>query len=264
VDNAFWQEVEVTDEEGSTEKEWHFITDPEAVANKALEQVQALFPRPLGWRPELPDAVFPADYAFAGHKVTSPELDEILSNIDKVDLTDVLVPMILEDLDALLRQHTKDSAPGISGVTYGHLRAMSPEHRQVCLQMVNRFIQYQHCPAKWLDVGIALIPKSDGAQGLGSGRPISLIEALMKLAEEWTSPRFKTAMLRHPNTGDLKLPAQPRGRMSRMQSFNSGGGAQLSACAGAPNLDNASYDSSTPEVCSRKHRRKRGVPECPH
>jgi hypothetical protein len=90
--------------------------------------------------------------------------------------------------------------------------------------MVNRFIQYQHCPAKWLDVGIALIPKSDGAQGLGSGRPISLIEALMKLAEEWTSPRFKKAMLRHPSPGDLKLPAQPKGRMSRMQFFNSGGG----------------------------------------
>jgi hypothetical protein len=46
----------------------------------------------------------------------------------------------------------------------------------------------------------------------------------MKLAEEWTSPRFKEAMLRHPSPGDLKLPAQPRGRMSRMQFFNSGGG----------------------------------------
>ena len=146
VDNAFWQETEVTDEKGNTEKEWHFITDPEAVANKALEQVQALFPSPLGWRPELTDAVFPSDYAFAGHKVTSPELGEIPNNTDKVDLTDVLVPMVLEDLDALLRRHTKDSdsAPGISGVTYGHLRAMSPKHRQVCLQMTNRFIQYQH------------------------------------------------------------------------------------------------------------------------
>ncbi len=76
--------------------------------------------------------------------------------------------------------------------------------------MVKRFIEYQHCPAKWLDVGTALIPKSDGAQGLGSGRPISLIEALMKLAEEWTSPRFKKAMLRHPSPGDLKLPAHRR------------------------------------------------------
>ena len=75
----------------------------------------ALHTSPLGWRPELTEAVFPPDYAFAGHKVTSPELDAILNTIDKVGLTDVLVPMVLEDLDALLRRHTKDSAPGISG-----------------------------------------------------------------------------------------------------------------------------------------------------
>jgi hypothetical protein len=35
---------------------------------------------------------------------------------------------------------------------------MSRKHRLVYLHLVNRFIMYQQCPAKWLEVAIALIP----------------------------------------------------------------------------------------------------------
>ena len=55
------------------------------------------------------------------------------------------------------------------------LLSKKKKNRLVYLHLVNRFIMYQQCPAKWLEVAIALIPKSDGAQGLVAGRPISLI-----------------------------------------------------------------------------------------
>jgi hypothetical protein len=140
VDNAYWDEVETTTADGTISKEWHFITDPEKVANRALEHVQGLFPQPLGWRPELRGATFPAGYAFEGCTVVSPRLTDILTAVDEVDLGAVLLPMTMPDLTALIRQQKANSAPGMSGITYGHLRAMSDMHRLVCLKLINRFI----------------------------------------------------------------------------------------------------------------------------
>ena len=82
VDNAYWEEVETTAKDDTTTKEWHFITDPEKVANKALEHVQGLFPQPLGWRPELRGATFPVGYAFEGCTVVSPRLTDILTAVE--------------------------------------------------------------------------------------------------------------------------------------------------------------------------------------
>ena len=92
----------------------------------------------------------------------------------------------------------------------------------VYLHLVNRFIMRQECPAKWLDVAIALIPKSDGAQGLGAGRPISLIESLMKLATAWIAPRIKAALRAHRTDTDLEEPNLPSGRLHPQQLFDSG------------------------------------------
>ncbi len=90
------------------------------------------------------------------------ELAEVLQGYDPVDFSEVLKPMRMDDFEALLLHQTDDSTPGITGLTYGHLRSMSlaRKHRLVYLHLVNRFIMYQQCPAKWLEVAIALIPKS--------------------------------------------------------------------------------------------------------
>jgi hypothetical protein len=184
--------------------------------------VQNLFPKPLGWSPEAPEARFPADYAFAGHSVVSPELAEILHQRDDVDFTGVLQPMTMDDFEQLLAQQTADSSPGMSGISYGHLRSMSRKHRLLYLQMINRFIQFQHCPSRWLEVAIALIPKSDGAQGLGAGRPISLIESLMKLATAWVAPKIKAALRAHRRPNDPPPPARPSGRLHSQHFFDSG------------------------------------------
>ncbi len=135
------------------------------VEEEALRHVQKLFPQPLGWRPEVRGATFPAGYACAGDKVVPPILEEILNEVEKVDFSGVLQPMTMGDFEALLLRQTGDSSPGSSGLTYGHLRAMSRKHRLVYLHLVNRFIQFQECPAQWLEVAVALIPKSDGVQG---------------------------------------------------------------------------------------------------
>ncbi|MFN9909177.1 MAG: hypothetical protein ACK56F_24165, partial [bacterium] len=102
ADNAFWEQVRGQDNDGNDTEEWHFVTDPERVEEEALRHVQNLFPKPLGWSPEAPEARFPADYAFAGHSVVSPELAEILHQRDDVDFTGVLQPMTMDDFEQLL------------------------------------------------------------------------------------------------------------------------------------------------------------------
>jgi hypothetical protein len=99
---------------------------------------------------------------------------------------------------------------------------MSRKHRLVYLHLINRFIQFQECPTQWLEVAIALIPKSDGAQGLGAGRPISLLECLFKLATAWVAPRMKAAQRAHRRASDQPAPAPPSGRLHSQQLFDSG------------------------------------------
>ena len=222
ADNAFWKKVQVARTDGQLEEVWHFITDPKQVEEEALRHVQNLFPQPLGWRPEAPEAIFPSGYACEGERVVPQELAEILQGCDPVDFSEVLKPMTIDDFEGLLLHQTDDSTPGITGLTYGHLRSMSRKHRMVYLHLVNRFIMRQECPAKWLDVAIALIPKSDGAQGLGAGRPISLIESLMKLATAWIAPRIKAALRAHRTDTDLEEPNLPSGRLHPQQLFDSG------------------------------------------
>jgi hypothetical protein len=192
------------------------------VEEEALRHVQKLFPQPLGWRPEVRGATFPAGYACAGDRVVPQTLEEILNEVEQVDFSEVLQPMTMDDFEALLLRQTGDSSPGISGLTYGHLRAMSRKHRLVYLHLINRFIQFQECPAQWLEVAIALIPKSDGAQGLGAGRPISLLECLFKLATAWVAPRMKAAQRAHRRASDQPAPAPASGRLHSQQLFDSG------------------------------------------
>jgi hypothetical protein len=222
ADNAFWEQTRFQDADGNDMEEWHFITDPARVEEEALRHVQNLFPKPLGWSPEAPGAQFPEGYAFAGQPVVSPGLAEILHRCDSVDFTGVLQPMTMDDFEQLLAQQTADSSPGMTGISYGHLRSMSRKHRLLYLQMANRLIQFQHCPSRWLEVAIALIPKPDGAQGLGAGRPISLIESLMKLATAWVAPRIKSALRAHRSPTDPPPPARPSGRLHSQQFFDSG------------------------------------------
>ncbi len=89
--------------------------------------------------------------------------------------------MTLADFGALLHKQNANSCPGplrvlwASGITYGHLRAMGTKARRVCVLpgLINRHLRFQEAQAEWLEVGIALIPKSDGLAGLGDGRPIT-------------------------------------------------------------------------------------------
>ena len=113
ADNAFWEQIRGHDADGNDTEEWHFVTDPERVEEEALRHVQNLFPRPMGWSPEAPDAKFPPGYAFADHPVVSPELAAILHQCDEVDFTGVLQPMTMDDFEQLLAQQTADSSPGM-------------------------------------------------------------------------------------------------------------------------------------------------------
>ena len=222
VDNAFWRQVPHAEDDGTVTMDWSYITDEAEVEAEAIRHVSNMFPPPPTWHPHELHATFPDDYVFAGQRVVSDELAAILHRVDPVDFSDALNPMTLEDFDALLRQQSADSSPGCSGISYGHLRAMGVKARQVCVMLINRYIQFQEAPAAWLEVGIALIPKSDGLAGLGDGRPISLLEALLKLATAFVGKKLKRALLQHPSLHDPPPPARRHGRLHRQQLFDSG------------------------------------------
>jgi hypothetical protein len=75
----------------------------------------------------------------------------------------------------------------------------------------------------WLLVTIAMIPKGVGGGGFGAGRPISLIETLLKLATAWVIPRVKARMLRHRPPEGPTEPSPVEGWADRGQLFDSGG-----------------------------------------
>jgi hypothetical protein len=222
VDSAFWKQQTTVDESGVTHTEWIYVTDEDEVEAEALRHVSSMFPGPLLWEPYKAGVTLPAGYAFEGRPVVSNRLSNILTTIDRVDFTGVLDPMTLADFDALLRSQNASSSPGCSGITYGHLRAMGPKARQVCVLLISRYLRFQEAPAAWLEVGTALIPKSDGLAGLGDGRPISLLETLLKLSTALVGPKIKSALLRHPSPYGPSLPARRHGRMHRQQLFDSG------------------------------------------
>jgi hypothetical protein len=131
--------------------------------------------------------------------------------------------MSMDDFTGLIQARNMNSAPGSSELRYDHLRAMSEAHREVCLLFVNKYIATQSCPAVWLLVTIAMIPKGAGGGGLGAGRPISLIETLLKLATAWVIPRVKARMLQHRRPGGPQAPSPAEGWADRGQFFDSGG-----------------------------------------
>ena len=90
----------MTGSQGLPEEVWLFETDPAMVEEEALRHVQNLFPQPLGWRPEMRGATFPAGYACAGDKVVPPELEAILHEVERVDFSEVLKPMTMDDFEA--------------------------------------------------------------------------------------------------------------------------------------------------------------------
>jgi hypothetical protein len=119
------------------------VTDEDEVEAEALRHVSSMFPSPLSWKPYKAGELFPAGHAFAGAPVVSTRLSNILTTIDPVDFTGVLDPMTLADFDALLCSQNANSSPGCSGITYGHLRAMGPKARQVCVLLISRYLRFQ-------------------------------------------------------------------------------------------------------------------------
>jgi hypothetical protein len=180
VDDCVWQERKAESTSG-TETHWELITEPEELEKAALDIARAIFPESRDWHPDETDprSTFPAGFAFAGCPIASAALTDMLTSSEKVDFTGVLAEMNMDDFVGLIQARNMNSAPGSSELRYDHLRAMSEAHREVCLLFVNKYIMTQSCPAVWLLVTIAMIPKGTGGGGLGAGRPISLIETLL-------------------------------------------------------------------------------------
>ncbi len=224
VDDCVWQERK-TETPGGMEAHWELITEPAELETAALDIARAIFPTSRDWHPEEtnPHSTFPAGFAFGGCAIASAELTDMLTSSERVDFAGVLAKMSMDEFVGLIQARNMNSAPGSSELRYDHLRAMSEAHREVCLLFVNKYIMTQSCPAVWLLVTIAMIPKGTGGGGLGAGRPISLIETPLKLATAWVIPRVKARMLQHRRPEGPQAPSPAEGWAERGQFFDSGG-----------------------------------------
>jgi hypothetical protein len=90
--------------------------------------------------------------------------------------------------------------------------------------LINRFITLQQCPEQWLDVSIALIPKSDGATGRPSCWQVSYVPAERVAVGSSGRPPTQLRQLKlmfgpHLPTGADGLGTRPMGRYQGSVSF---------------------------------------------
>ena len=149
--------------------------------------------------------------------------------------------MTMDDFDALLLHH-----PGITGLTYGSPSFVSGtstclpspgKSRHPISAMSDEVARCGHC--SYPEVG------RGGAQGLGAGRPISLIESLMKLAIAWVAHRRKAALRAHRRETDPPEPTLPSGRLEEMQGVRCSVRGRQSGQRAA---QNERYASSNPHI----------------
>jgi hypothetical protein len=108
-------------------------------------------------------------------------------------------------------------------------------------------------------------PQRNRGGGLGAGRPISLIETLLKLATAWVIPRVKARMLQHRRPDAPQAPSPAEGWAERGQFFDSGGSGRgcIQAVVTVVSVIRRPH-YARPRLCVCGTGRQGGVPECTH
>ena len=90
------------------------------------------------------------------------------------------------------------SAAGITGTSYGLLRAFPAPLQELLLLWVTIAIRFAVVPAAWLHLIIVALPKGSSQVGGFQGcRPISLYEIILKVATGIVHTRVGRVITRH-------------------------------------------------------------------
>ena len=114
-----------------------------------------------------------------------------------IEASNALTAPISEvEFTSVLKATSKSSSPGVSGTAYKHLKQLVPGHPFLLalLRMLNLCIAQERVPPVFRRGLLRPIPKSDGSADLAKSRPITLLEAPLKILTRVLSRRLEVAL----------------------------------------------------------------------
>jgi hypothetical protein len=96
--------------------------------------------------------------------------------------TNMLLPILIEELEDTLQDLGKNKAPGPSGITYEDILHLHKDVKIILISIYNRIITLGIIPSKWCEALLFPIPKPyDWDSKLVNTRPITLLETPQKI-----------------------------------------------------------------------------------
>eukprot|EP00595_Chromulina_sp_UTEXLB2642_P001344 CAMPEP_0196768582 /NCGR_PEP_ID=MMETSP1095-20130614/42952_1 /TAXON_ID=96789 ORGANISM="Chromulina nebulosa, Strain UTEXLB2642" /NCGR_SAMPLE_ID=MMETSP1095 /ASSEMBLY_ACC=CAM_ASM_000446 /LENGTH=346 /DNA_ID=CAMNT_0042138439 /DNA_START=2760 /DNA_END=3797 /DNA_ORIENTATION=- len=101
------------------------------------------------------------------------------TNETRLNTLELQEPTLTQFLDAT--NHSKDSAPGLSGLTYKMIQIWPKTIKILVYHALINLYRHNHVPNQWNWRLLCYIPKSEGTTTVGNLRPLALIESLRKM-----------------------------------------------------------------------------------
>jgi hypothetical protein len=80
-----------------------------------------------------------------------------------------------------IKSHKKNTAPGLTGFSYRHLKALPDDLHKATYEMLCSLWPTQHIPEYWKQRWLVPLPKTDELTSIEDLRPICLLEIFRKL-----------------------------------------------------------------------------------
>ena len=90
-------------------------------------------------------------------------------------------PPTYDDYLTAIKSHKKDTAPGMSGLSYRHLKALPEDLHKLTYQMLCTLWPTQHILDFWKQRWLVPLPKTTELSNIEDLRPICLLEIFRKL-----------------------------------------------------------------------------------
>ena len=124
---------------------------------------------------------------------------EALTDVPNIDtgrsrLQEVFTqPPTYEDYLNAIKSHKKDTAPGMTGFSYRHLKTLPEDLHKATYQMLCTLWPTQHIPEFWKQRWLVPLPKTAELTNIEDLRPICLLEIFRKLWTSILTHRIRTA-----------------------------------------------------------------------
>jgi len=191
--------IEAENEAG--EKVWR--ADSASIAKGVAEIMQEKFDVKKQLSPDLATTVggrtFLSDSATPEYKAVYKPIDSLRGRWECL-----LDPISREEWEILIRNGGSSSAPGPSGLSYKAIRAAPPWFSDGLRRLINVYISTRLVDDSFKAGLLYMIPKKSGAMTIANARPITLLEAPLKLMERalaarlWAGIRSQPGVL-HPS-----------------------------------------------------------------